>query len=64
MMVIDAINYASFLRSSIAAHKSDPNMLRVLSIYDVANVQFLARRLILETMGFWRFERKAAASHK
>jgi hypothetical protein len=58
MMIIDAINYASFLRSKIAAHKSDPKMLRVLSIYDVANVQFLARRLILETMGFWRFERE------
>jgi hypothetical protein len=64
MMVIDAINYASFLRSSIAAHKTDPKMIRVLSIYDVANVQFLARRLILETMGLWRFKRKAVASHK
>jgi hypothetical protein len=64
MMVIDAINYASFLRSKIAAHKSDPKMLRVLSIYDVANVQFLSRRLILETMRFWRFERRAAGSHK
>lgn len=64
MMVIDAINYASFLRSSIAAHKSDPKMLRVLSIYDIANIQFLARRLILETMGFWRFERKAPDPRK
>jgi len=64
MMVIDAINYASFLRSKIAAHKSDPKMISVLSTYDVANVQFLARRLILETMGFWRFKRRAARPHK
>jgi poly-gamma-glutamate hydrolase-like protein len=64
MKVIDAIDYASFLRSKIAAHKSDPKMVRVLSIYDVANVQLLARRLILETMGFWRFERKAPAPHQ
>jgi hypothetical protein len=64
MMIIDAINYASFLRSKIAAHKSDPKMISVLSIYDAANVQFLARRLILETMGFWRFERRSARPHK
>jgi len=57
-------NYASFLRSKIAAHKSDPKVLRVLSIYDVANVQFLARRLILEAIGCWRFERRAARPHK
>ncbi len=61
MQIIDAINYASFMRSSIAAHKSDQRMIRVLSIYDVANVQFLARRLILEKMGFWRFDEEKAA---
>jgi hypothetical protein len=55
MLIIDAINYASFMRSSIAAHKSDHKMIRLLSIYDVANVQFLARRLILEKMSFWKF---------
>ena len=37
-------------------------MIRVLSIYDVANVQFLARRLILEKMGFWKFGENWRAS--
>jgi hypothetical protein len=55
MEVIDAINYVSFLRSKVSAHKSDRKMLRVLSVYDVANAQFLARRLLLETMGYWRY---------
>jgi hypothetical protein len=56
MHVSDAIAYASFLRSTIAAHSSgDKNYLRVLSVYDVANVQFLARRLLLESLGYWRY---------
>lgn len=54
MQVIDAINYVSYMRSSIAAHKSDKQTVRVLSIYDVVNAQFLARRLLLERLGFWR----------
>lgn len=56
MHVSDAIAYASFLRSSIAAHGSgEKNFLRVLSVYDVANVQFLARRLLLESLGCWQY---------
>lgn len=56
MHVSDAIAYTSFLRSSIAAHSSgDKSYLRVLSVYDVANVQFLARRLLLESLGYWRY---------
>lgn len=55
MEVIDAIHYLSSLRSWVAAHKTDKRMLRVLSVYDVANAQFLARRLLLERMGFWRY---------
>lgn len=54
MEIIDALSYAHFLRSSIAAHKSDKRLIKVLSVYDVSNVQFLARRLLLEKMGFWR----------
>ena len=54
MEIIDAINYASYVRSSIAAHRSDKKMIRVLSIYDVVNTQFLARRLLLERLGLWR----------
>jgi hypothetical protein len=55
MAVIDAIHYVSYLRSWVAAHKMDMDMVRVLSVYDVANAQLLARRLLLETMGFWRY---------
>lgn len=54
MEVIDAINYVSFLRSKVSAHRADRRLIRVLSVYDVANAQYLARRLLLETMGFWR----------
>jgi hypothetical protein len=40
----------------VAAHSSgDKSYLRVLSVYDVANVQFLARRLLLESLGYWRY---------
>ena len=55
MEVIDAINYVSFLRSKISAHRADRRLIRVLSVYDVANAQHLARRLLLETMRFWRY---------
>jgi hypothetical protein len=56
MHVSDAIAYASFLRSTVAAHGSiDKQYLRVLSVYDVSNVQFLARRLLLESLGYWRY---------
>ena len=61
ILIIDAINYASFMRSSIAAHKSDNRLISVLSIYDVAKVQFLAGRLILEKMAFWRFGERTGA---
>jgi hypothetical protein len=53
--VTDAIAYASFLRSQIAAHShEDKGYLKVLSVYDVSNVQFLARRLLLESLGYWQ----------
>ncbi|MGH9697855.1 MAG: hypothetical protein ACRD5R_05855 [Candidatus Acidiferrales bacterium] len=56
MHVSDALAYASFLRSQIAAHSNeDKGDVRVLSVYDVSNVQFLARRLLLESLGFWRY---------
>ena len=53
--VIDAISYVSFLRSTLAAHKLNHATVKLLSVYDVANAQFLARRLLLETMGLWRY---------
>jgi hypothetical protein len=52
--VIDAINDLSWLRSKVAAHKVR-ELAAVLSPYDVANGQQLARRLLLESLGFWRY---------
>lgn len=51
--LIDAIAYASWLRSKVASH-STKELTKVLSVYDVINVQHLARRLLLEQMGFWK----------
>lgn len=52
--VIDAIAYADWLRDRVASH-SIKKLTKVLSPYDVVNVQHLARRLIMETLGVWRF---------
>ncbi len=48
----DAINYASWLRSKVAAHGVNKYSAHI-SPYDVVNVQSLARRLLLESTGFW-----------
>ena len=53
--IVDAINYVSFLRSKVSAHRAEKRLVRVLSVYDVANAQLLARRLLLEKMGYWRY---------
>ena len=53
--VVDAIAHVSWLRSRVAAHRMDESLVKVLSQYEVANAQFLARRLLLEKMGFWRW---------
>jgi hypothetical protein len=50
--IIEAINAVSFLRSKVASHRL--RNADALTVYDVANAQFVARRLLLETMGFWR----------
>lgn len=55
--IIDAIAYADWFRDKIASH-SVKDLTRVLSPYDVENVQHLARRLLLETLGFWRYWEK------
>ncbi len=52
--VIDAIRIASFLRSKISSHKFDP-IVSSLSSYDVENIRHLARRLLLEKLGYWRY---------
>lgn len=51
IQLIDAIAYASWLRSKISAHKLN-ELTGSLNYYDVANVQHLARRLLLEKWGF------------
>jgi hypothetical protein len=50
--IIEAIAYASWLRSKISAHRASA-LTRSLTICDVANVQHLSRRLLLEALGFW-----------
>lgn len=62
--IVDAIAYASWLRSKVSSHRSRPEDVRLLSIYDVTNVQFLARQLLLETMGFWRTHPREKAARE
>ena len=52
--LVDAIAYTRWLRSYVSSHKTK-DITSVISQYDVTNVQHLSRRLILETLGFWRF---------
>jgi hypothetical protein len=52
--VVDAIAHGAWLRNCVSAHYLDPKNAKALSVYDVANVQGLARRLLLQTLGFWR----------
>jgi len=59
MNVIDTIAYASWLRSKVSAHRLS-RLSKSLTIYDVANVQHLARRLLLEALGFWRYYQKVS----
>jgi hypothetical protein len=54
MHITDAIAYVGWLRSNVAAHTAKHPMLKVLSIYDVANSQFVARRLLMEKIGIWQ----------
>jgi hypothetical protein len=52
--LIEAISLAHWLRSHVASHKTK-DLTKVISPYDVINVQHLARRLLLEILGFWKF---------
>jgi len=47
--ICDAIADISWLRSRVSAHKSS-ELVDLLSPYDVANAQYLARRLILDAL--------------
>lgn len=55
--IIDAIAYADWLRDKATAHAAG-RLTEVLSPYDVANVQHLARRVILERLGVWGHMKK------
>lgn len=55
--ITDAIAYADWLRDRVASH-SVKDLTKLLSPYDVVNVQHLARRLLLESLGFWRYKEK------
>lgn len=50
--LIDAIAYASWLRSYVSSH-TVKEITKVVSPYDVINTQHLARRCILEPFGIW-----------
>lgn len=52
--LFEAIAYASWLRSRVSAHRL-MEISRSLTIYDVANVQHLARHCLLQALGFWRY---------
>lgn len=51
--LVDAIARASWLRSKVSSHKMPP-LAAELTIYDVSNVQYVARRLLLSVLGHWR----------
>jgi hypothetical protein len=52
MPVIDALAMARWLRSRTSTHRFT-DTARSLTAYDVHSVQSLARRLLMESLGFW-----------
>ena len=55
--LVDAIADTSWLRSRVSAHKLG-ELAASLSYYDVVNAQHVARRLLLEKLGFWRYQER------
>lgn len=55
--VIDAILLTSWMRSCVASHKLSKSngLINSISIYDVHNANCLARRLLLERLGYWDY---------
>jgi hypothetical protein len=53
VLVTEAIAYSDWLRDRVAAHNVK-HLTTVLSPYDVTNVQHLARRLLLDSLGYWK----------
>jgi len=58
--IIDAIAYSDWLRDCVASHGVKA-LTKVLSPYDVVNVQHLTRRLLLETIRYWQYYEKQVA---
>jgi len=52
LSIVDAIHYSSLVRNFIAAHKFS-KFVGELGPYDVFNVQSIARRLIMSSLGVW-----------
>jgi hypothetical protein len=52
--LVDAIAHVSWLRSSVSAHAGKRELVRVLSAYDVANAQQVARHQLLASQGIFR----------
>lgn len=63
LQIIDAVAYSDWLRDCVASH-GVKDLTRVLSPYDIINVQHLARRLLLESLGFWRWYEKKRVRKK
>jgi hypothetical protein len=57
LALVDAIAYTSWLRSRVSAHKLG-ELSASLTYYDVLNAQHVARRLLLERLGFWRYDER------
>lgn len=53
--VVDAIADVSWLRSKVSSHRI-PQDARSLAVYDIHNAHYIARRLLLTTLGLWRYE--------
>jgi len=51
--LIDAIATLSWIRSKVVAHRFKEE-ISSLSVYDVNNASLLARRLLLEKIGYWK----------
>jgi hypothetical protein len=51
--ITDAIVTISWIRSKIAAHRLN-DAITSISIYDASNASLLARRLLLERLGYWK----------
>lgn len=51
--ITDAIVTISWIRSKIAAHRLN-DAISSISIYDASNASLLARRLLLEKLGYWK----------